>query len=302
MTPSTPEWQVCDEPANYLQPAAVAASEGSTPPEALPWCDLCGGSHFRQLHAWPVGDFWNPATVPIAVWQCQGCELVFLYPVPTPQQLPDAGDWWSPQLRRFRRRLWLKRPWEKLRCAMLGDPKDRMLRATHRIVPGGRLLDVGCGQGQLLQCARKFFDCTGLEPSPLAAEVARGHGFPVVESTFEEAELPAEHFDVVFLDSVIEHVRSPRQVLEKVHAILRSEGVVVLRTPKFGGPAYLWHRGGWNGFRHGYHTFLFSGKTLGQYLRQTGFQVLRRPCRNRMLDDILVLWGSKVGSQAATSL
>ena len=33
-------------------------------------CDLCGGERFALLHEWPVGDSWNPASVPLAVWRC----------------------------------------------------------------------------------------------------------------------------------------------------------------------------------------------------------------------------------------
>ena len=95
------------------------------------------------------------------------------------------------------------------------------------------------------------------------------------------------------LDSVIEHVLSPRAALSKVQALLAPGGVVVLLTPKFGGPAYRRHGADWNGFRHGYHTHLFTGETLGRYLRETGFEVLKNPRRDRMLDDILVLWGRK---------
>jgi hypothetical protein len=39
---------------------------------------------------------------------------------------------------------------------------------------------------------------------------------------------------------------------------------------------------------------LYTGETLGRYLRQTGFEVLARPKRDRLLDDILILWGRKV--------
>jgi hypothetical protein len=69
--------------------------------------------------------------------------------------------------------------------------------------------------------------------------------------------------------------------------------VVVVKTPKFGGPAYRMHGAGWNGFRHGYHTFLFDGATLSRCLTAAGFDVLDRPRRDRAFDDILVLWARK---------
>jgi 2-polyprenyl-3-methyl-5-hydroxy-6-metoxy-1,4-benzoquinol methylase len=192
--------------------------------------------------------------------------------------------------------MWYKQHWQRLRYA-LTDPRVRLIRATRRVVKTGRLLDVGCGGGEVLALARKYYDCVGIEPSCRAAATTRSRHIPVIESTFEQAEIEPHSFDEVILDSVIEHVQSPREVLEKVNSILRMQGVVVLKTPKFGGPAYRRHGAGWNGFRHGYHTFLFTGGTLGKFLNGAGFEVLRAPRRDRMLDDILILWGRKTSEQ-----
>ena len=167
-----------------------------------------------------------------------------------------------------------------------------MIKATQRICPGGCLLDVGCGTGELLNEARKYYECYGLEPSSVAAEIARQKGFSIIESTLEEA-IVATQFNVITLDSVIEHVKSPTATLNKIHSLLKPGGIVVMWTPKFGGPASRMHGRGWTGFRHGYHTYLFSGNTLGAFLEKTGFEVLSKPRRDRPLDDILVLWGRK---------
>jgi SAM-dependent methyltransferase len=257
-------------------------------------CDLCGHEQFDEKHHWPVGDFWNPSSVPISVWECANCQLVTLHPVPTAEELPDEGDWWSPRRKDFRRRRWFKERWEKVRLAMFGDPRDRIVWATRRAMPQGRLLDVGCGKGELMVPASKTYECVGLEPSPIAADYVRELGFEVIQATFEDAEVEPGSFDVVTLDSVIEHVRSPVAVLKKINRILAPGGVVVMKTPKFGGLSYRRHGSAWNGFRHGYHTFLFTGDSLGGCMEAAGFEVLRRPKRDRMLDDILLLWGKKV--------
>jgi len=257
-------------------------------------CDLCGDHRFELLHAWAVGDAWNPALIPIAVWQCQQCELVILHPVPAAEQLPDEGDWWSARRQRFNRRRWFKTRWAKLRHAIVGSVDQRLIKATRRAMPGGRLLDVGCGRGELMLEAQPYYDCVGIEPSPAAVEAARESGLTVLEGTFESVDVEPASFDVVTLDAVIEHVASPTEVLAKVNELLRPGGVVVLTTPKFGGPAYRRHGPAWNGFRHGYHTFLFTGATLQSFLQKTGFQALHKPRRDRFFDDKLQLWGRKV--------
>ena len=269
-------------------------SQISSPQATGRCCDLCGGTQFRKRHDWDVGNRWNPATIPIAVWDCESCQLVTLHPVPTAQQLPDSGDWWSSQRRDMRRRRWFKVRWERIKNSIFACPVQRLVRQTRKAISHGRLLDVGAGHGPFLDFARSHFDCVALEPSPIATKTLRNKGYQVIESTFEEADIAPQSFDVVNLDSVIEHVHSPTAVLAKINQVLRPGGIVTLKTPKFGGPAYRMHGSEWNGFRHGHHTFLYTGQTLGALLEKAGFKVLTSPRRDRPLDDILILWGRKV--------
>ncbi len=256
-------------------------------------CDLCGNQKFTLQHQWEVGNYWNPATIPLATWVCDSCELIILHPVPKGAQLPDAGEWWSNKRKQYPRHPWLKQKWKSIRFAIFGDQRTRLLAGTRKAKPSGRLLDIGCGYGDFLSLCAPYYRCVGLEPSPIATAEARQRGFDVIQSTFEDAQIAPQSFDVVVLDSVIEHVDGPTETLAKINYILKPDGVVVLKTPKFGGPAYKTHRAGWRGYRHGYHTFLYTGNTLGKYLEKTGFEVLEKPKRDRMLDDVLILWGRK---------
>ncbi len=244
-------------------------------------CFLCGGRQFELLHAWEVDELRNSALIRVAVWQCN-CGIVLLHPVPTAQQLPEQGDWWSTGRARVTRCPRFKRMRRKLRRAVIGSAPYRFIRDTRRAVAAGRLLDIGCGTGTLMQEASPYYQCVGLDPSARAASAAREAGFEVIEVTIEDARIDPESFEVVTMYSVIKHVLDPLHVLKLVHRIL---------TP--GGPAYRLHGKEWNGFRVGYHTYLFDGRTLGRTIEQAGFDVLASPKRDRPLDDVLILWGRK---------
>jgi SAM-dependent methyltransferase len=272
---------------------ATRSSGFPDPAEAGRVCELCGGRNFSIMHSWNTGDSWNPAAVPIAMWKCT-CGCSFLHPIPTSEQLPGQGDWWSEQRKPFRRRGRAKEIWQKWRFAAIGSNKERFLRRIRRVVPSGRFLDVGCGKGDMLLQARQFYDCVGVEPSAKALDYLKEKGLNLIQGTLETADLEENSFDIVLLDSVIEHVPSPGALLRKAHYVLRSGGIVIVVTPKLNGPSHRLHGAEWNGLRHGYHTFLFTAKTLSQYLRDAGFEVLRRPRRNRIFDDILAFWGRKV--------
>jgi SAM-dependent methyltransferase len=219
--------------------------------------------------------------------------LAILHPIPTPAQLPQAGDWWSEQRKFVKRRSGLKRFRKPLQNFLFGEQKQRLIRQTRKVVPAGKLLDIGCGTGKLLKIARQWYDCEGVEPSERAANECRQNGFRVRSGFFEDVQLPPASYDIAIMDAVLEHVHDPVQVLRKVYEVLRPDGVIAVKVPKLDGPAHRVHGREWNGFRVGFHTYLFTGRTLTGVLNRAGFDVLNRPKRDRPLDDLLLLWGRK---------
>jgi SAM-dependent methyltransferase len=187
--------------------------------------------------------------------------------------------------------VWFKHIRIRIQNSLFGNARSRLIRQTQKVIPAGRLLDIGCGTGSLLKEASKFYDCTGLEPSDRAADAAESEGFQVIRSTVENAQIPDDAFDVVTMDAVLEHVPDPVAVLQQIHRILRPGGIVVIKVPKLWGPSHRRHGREWNGFRVGYHLTMFTGKTLSAALEVAGFTPLSQPSRDRWLDDILVLWG-----------
>jgi len=111
---------------------------------------------------------------------------------------------------------------------------DRIERhATGR----GAILDVGCWVGFLLAEARDrgWRECVGVEPSLFASAYARERlGLDVRTEELFTAELPREHFDVVVMGDVLEHLTRPGEALERVGELLRPGGLVVLALPDAG--------------------------------------------------------------------
>ena len=96
----------------------------------------------------------------------------------------------------------------------------------------GRLLDVGCATGWLLQHAHECgWHAQGVELSPDAVAHARARGLDVFLGGLLEARLPAAHFDLVFMGDVLEHVPDCRAVAAEVVRILKPGGRFYLRGP-----------------------------------------------------------------------
>lgn len=122
--------------------------------------------------------------------------------------------------------------------AYLTEEVGRRATAAHLLeriaehVPEGRLLDVGCGHGLLLDEARRLgFDVVGLELSRDAARHAREDlGLDVRELPLEEFDT-WEGFDVVVLADVLEHLDDPVKAVERCARLLQPNGALCVVTP-----------------------------------------------------------------------
>jgi SAM-dependent methyltransferase len=140
-------------------------------------------------------------------------------------------------------------------------------------VSSGRLLDVGCGHGLLLdEARRRGFDVVGLELSRSAALHARqALGLDVREVPLEEFDT-WDSFDVVVLADVIEHLDDPVGAVERCARLLRPGGALCVVTPD---PSSITARMAgtrWWGYLPA-HTCLLPRATLHELLGAQGLLV-----------------------------
>jgi SAM-dependent methyltransferase len=146
----------------------------------------------------------------------------------------------------------------------------RLLEMIGAQVPAGRLLDIGCGHGLLLdEARRRGYATVGLELSRTAARHAREElGLDVRELPLETFDDP-EGFDVVVLADVLEHLDDPVGGLDRCAQLLRPGGVLCVVTPD---PSSLTARlagARWWGFVPA-HTCLLPRTTLRELLCARG--------------------------------
>jgi methionine biosynthesis protein MetW len=112
----------------------------------------------------------------------------------------------------------------------------RDFRLIADLVPhGSRALDLGCGDGALLELLRDERDATvrGIELSSDNVAVCIGRGLSVFMGDIDAglADFPDGSFDVVVLSQTLQVVRHPRLVLEEM---LRVGGRAIVSFPNFG--------------------------------------------------------------------
>lgn len=161
---------------------------------------------------------------------------------------------------------------------------------------GGRLLEVGCGRGELLaEAAKAGYDVTGVELSPAAAasaanrlaEVTGNDKCNVFCSTLEDADLPTASFDVAILADVIEHARDPLEMLRRVRDSLKPDGVLLLATPSLDSWSARLLKKNWMEFKPE-HLSYFDRNTLRNTLFLAGFEqtVVTRGWKTLNLDYV----------------
>jgi SAM-dependent methyltransferase len=97
---------------------------------------------------------------------------------------------------------------------------------------GGRLLEIGCGQGGFLRAAERHFDVEGIDISRSAIEGARARfGEQVRVGDVQESPLPRGCYDAIAAFCVFEHLRRPEEAVQVVYDALASGGVLFGTVP-----------------------------------------------------------------------
>jgi 2-polyprenyl-3-methyl-5-hydroxy-6-metoxy-1,4-benzoquinol methylase len=136
----------------------------------------------------------------------------------------------------------------------------------------GKLLEIGCGKGQFLKLAARHFDVEGIDISKYAIAFIKPFlGKKVKRGNIEEENLTSEHYDVIVVFNVLEHLRRPGKVINKMYHALTKGGIAIGSVP---------HNSGLIGRVHTAITNLFDRTHCSTYpphrwralFRETGFR------------------------------
>ena len=135
--------------------------------------------------------------------------------------------------------------------------------------PDFRLLDVGCGAGNMIHHLSHYGQVKGIEIDPRPVKMARQRGYDVDQ--FDAAQpmpFADNYFDAVTALDVIKHNEDDLAILADSYRLLKPGGQMIITVPAL---MWLWsHNDDINA-----HVRRYTAAELKQKLAQTGFTVGR---------------------------
>jgi 2-polyprenyl-3-methyl-5-hydroxy-6-metoxy-1,4-benzoquinol methylase len=275
--------------------------------ETLGACPLCRATSRRMLYDRLEDETHHAVQGTFALWECSDCRGAYLDPRPMAGDIvrayagyqthgapEDAFALPPSRLGRFRRAA--RNGYVNARYGYHAAPASQLGGALVAALPplrfaidhwahrlparaGGKLLDVGCGNGGwLLQMRTLGWQTYGVDFDPAAVRIARSAGLNVELGGIDAAR--EERYDAISLNHVIEHLFDPIAALTACARLLAPGGRIWIATPNLDALGHRLYRAHWRGIEAPRHLMLFRAQTLERALHAAGL-IADGPLRTR---------------------
>ncbi len=143
-------------------------------------------------------------------------------------------------------------------------------------IRGLRIVDVGAANGgmvnALFKCDAK--EVVAIEPDNIMREFIRNHS-PKVMCFNGLSKVPYGNYDFVFFYDSLEHMVDPYGQLKLAYELLDYDRFIVIEQPDPSSEVAIMEGIDWKHIRPDQHIFLFSPETIGEFLEEIGFTIIR---------------------------
>lgn len=146
-----------------------------------------------------------------------------------------------------------------------------------------RVLDVGCGAGNMMHHLAHYGGVVGVDNNPRPLEVARQRGLDVRQGSGDGLPFGDAEFDLVSLLDTVEHVPAEGQVFSECNRVLKGGGRLLVTVPAF---MFLWSRNDVINM----HQRRYTVPELRGKLESHGFHVLRISYNNFFIFPMAALF------------
>ena len=218
-------------------------------------CNVCGGTNVSVLANH------SRSGKPLRTVICQDCGLVWSDPLPH-----NPRSYYEDDYRVAYKGTFTPKPKHILRAGKVALYRRALLGKW--IAQPKKILDVGTGGGEFAYLLQTLgHDVHGIEPNKgYAAYSKKEYGLNVQVGFIQDIQQPDSSFDLITIWHVLEHTENPFDVLTKLCALLKPEGILVVEVPTIEAtcqsPKSTFHEA---------HIFNFNLDTLRKLGKKAGF-------------------------------
>ncbi len=224
-------------------------------------CSLCGSDKYELL---VVSEKTNYV-------KCKACGLVYL----TPRLKEDSIKVYYSQTG-FYSEYSDGTGYQIQERALRNTFKAFLKHLRNQKLTAGKLLEIGCGYGYLLDEARDYFEFrVGTDYSLEAVEHARKYADHVYCGGLDALPKDMNTFDVIIAFAVLEHVYNPHEFLDEIKSKMAPNARLIIATPDIGNFWYKSLKSKWPFFIPPEHVCLYDNSTLRKLYLKSGFKDIR---------------------------
>ena len=216
-------------------------------------CLVCESKNIQNFHGYESHD----------LLQCKKCGFVFMRKIPTTTELEDYYSIYA-----YER--------EKELSNATRVSIENLLNKFEKLRRTNKILDVGCGEGWILECAKaRGWEVYGTEFSPRAVEICRKKGIKMYVGVLNADDVEEKDFDVIVSSETLEHINNPREEINNFYQLLRRGGLLYITTPNFNSYLRKLFKARYDIIKYPEHLSYYTKKTLDKLLTESGFRKIK---------------------------
>ena len=246
-------------------------------------CNLCGYPLFEKVVE--SKDYISTSNKTFELYKCKICTLYQIKPTPSQEEINsfytldypgnfvDTNENESGLSFRIKNLIYVSyravfKSFYRERSSIQKYKKEKGLESLSS-------LDVGCGDGNFLISLKNSQNSLyGIDIDTLVIEnLQKKHGIKGEVTTIDDFKT-SQKFDVISMSHFLEHSSDPKKTLEKVKSLLKKDGLLLIKLPNINSITFKIFGKYCYSLDIPRHLYMFSPKTISNYLELTGFEVI----------------------------
>lgn len=216
-------------------------------------CLLCNSANVKNMRRYEIH----------GLVKCSECDFVYMKKIPSKEELENYYSVYSYQQ--------IQEIPEPTRISL-----ENLLDTFEKYRVNNRMLDVGCGEGWILELAKtRGWQVYGTEFSQRALEICEHKGIRMYLGELNLEKFKEKEFDIIISSETIEHINNPRNEISNFYQLLRKGGLLYITTPNFNSYLRLILKEKYDLITYPEHLSYYTKSTLNKLLTNSGLRKIK---------------------------